>query len=148
MQMPVDFTVISKNDSVYNFHIPNNWFVKKTGATMLSKWYGFNSLNKKYTATVSIPEGISNVIIDPTNRLADINYLNNSKKFPLSLAYDANIVTQASRIKYELFAGPNIWWNGYDGLKLGIDVNAGYFNYRNKFDASVWFNTGAFQNSY
>jgi hypothetical protein len=148
MQMPIDFTVLSKTDSVYNFYIPNTWFTKKTNATILPKWYGFNSLKKKYKATVSIPGGISNVLIDPTNRLADINYLDNSKRFPISLAYDANIYNQSNHAKYELFAGPNIWWNGYDGLKLGLDLNGGYFNYKNKFDASVWFNSGVFQNSF
>lgn len=148
MQMPIDFTVISKTDSVYNFYIPNSWFTKKTNATILPKWYGFNSLNKKHEAIVSIPGGISNVIIDTTRRLADINYLNNSKKIPLSLSYDANIITQPGRTRYELFAGPNFWWNAYDGMKLGIDLNGGYFNYKHKFDASIWFNTGAFQNHY
>ena len=39
--MPIDFTVLNKNGESQNYHIPNTWFVKKTNATVLNKWYGF-----------------------------------------------------------------------------------------------------------
>jgi len=145
MQMPIDFTVVSKTDSVSNYYIPNTWFVKDTKATVLPKWFGWDNLNKTYKATIKIPEGISNVIIDPTNTLADINMLNNSHKFPVSLDFDSKIYTGADHTKYRLLAGPDIWWNKYDGLKLGLDLNGNYYNYRNIFDAKVWFNTGILQ---
>ena len=35
MQMPIDFSVIDKNDSTYKVHIPNTWFIKKTDAKVL-----------------------------------------------------------------------------------------------------------------
>ena len=35
MQMPIDFSVIAKDGKIYNYHIPNNWFIKKTDATIL-----------------------------------------------------------------------------------------------------------------
>ena len=40
MEMPIDLTIDSKFGTRYNFHIPNNWFVKKTSATVLPP--GFN----------------------------------------------------------------------------------------------------------
>ena len=29
MQMPIDFTVIANDLKKYDYHIPNNWFIKK-----------------------------------------------------------------------------------------------------------------------
>ena len=145
MQMPIDFSVITKNDSVCNFYIPNTWFAKKTSATTLPKWFGWDNLNKTYTAKVTVPDGISNVIIDPTGTLADMNMFNNSYRPPITLAFDSKINTYPDRKNYELFAGPNIWWNSYDGIKLGLDLNGDYYKYKNIFDAKVWFNTGVLQ---
>src|SRR5207249_843327 len=57
MQMPIDFTVFSIDNKSYNFHIPNTWFVKKTNATVLPKWFGWDKLQPSYKAHVIIPEG-------------------------------------------------------------------------------------------
>ncbi len=146
MQMPIDFSVIDKNDSVYNYHIPNNWFVKNTTATVLPRWIGWDKVKPTYTATVTIPTEISNVIIDKTNRLADVNMLNNSKKFPVKYEFDSKIYNPSNWTKYELFARPDVWYNGYDGIKLGLNMNGNYMNYKHIFDATVWFNSGLGQN--
>lgn len=148
MQMPVDFQVKAKDGKQYDFHIPNTWFVKKTDATVLPKWTGWDKLNPTYEARVIIPEGISDVVIDTTNRLADINMLNNRYKFPLSLALDARIVNYPDRTKYELKARPDIWYNGFDGMKAGIHMNGSYMNYNHVFDLSIWFNSGLWQQNY
>jgi hypothetical protein len=145
MQMPIDFSVITKSDSVYNYYIPNTWFIKKTDATVLPKWFGWNNLNKTYQATVTIPGRISNVVIDPSNALADINMFDNSYKYPIRLSFDSKIYNRPDRTQYELLAGPDIWWNSYDGLKFGLDLNGSYYNYKNKFDLKVWMNSGILQ---
>ena len=71
----------------------------------------------EYTANVSIPDGIKNVLIDPTHRLADYNMLNNSIKFPVRFRFDHQIENDPVWEKYELFWRPDIWYNGFDGLK-------------------------------
>jgi len=146
MQMPLDFAVVAKDDSVYNFHIPNNWFVKKTKATILPRWIGWDKVKPEYTATVTIPSGIEDVVIDPSTRLADVNMLNNNKKFPIKYRFDSKIYNPPNWMRYELFARPDVWYNGYDGLKLGLNINGNYMNYKHIFDATVWFNTGIAQN--
>ena len=146
MQMPIDFSVINKKDSIYHFHIPNNWFIKKTDATVLPKWFGWDNLNKTYQATIQVKEGISNVIIDPSGKLADLNMINNSYRLPLSMRFDPKIEMSPDRKKYEFMACPNIWWNSYDGIKLGFQLGGSYFNYKHIFDLKVWGNTGVFQN--
>lgn len=146
MQMPLDFAVIGKNDSIYLYHIPNNWFVKKTKANVLPRWIGWDKVKPDYTATVNVPGGIADVVIDPTFRLADVNMLNNSKKAPIKYRFDHKIYNPSDWTKYEMFARPDLWYNGYDGIKVGLNMNGNYMNYRHIFDATVWFNTGLFQN--
>lgn len=146
MQMPIDFSVIGKNDSIYSFHIPNNWFVKKTSATVLPRWIGWDKVKPTYTATVKIPSGIYDVLIDSSTRLADVNMLNNEKKFPVKYRFDSKIYNPADWTRYELFARPDIWYNGYDGIKAGVNMNGNYMNYKHIFDLTVWFNMGIGQN--
>jgi hypothetical protein len=77
MQMPVDFTVTTKTGSKQSYHIPNTWFEKTTAAAVLPRWTGWGMLNKKYSARISVPEGIKHVQIDTSNRLADKMMLDN-----------------------------------------------------------------------
>ncbi|MBN8696440.1 MAG: M1 family metallopeptidase [Bacteroidetes bacterium] len=146
MQMPIDFTVIGKNDSLYHYHIPNTWFVKQTKATVLPRWIGWDKVKPEYTATVNIPSGVADVIIDSSTRLADVNMLDNNKKFPVKYRFDSKIYNPSDWTRYELFARPDIWYNGYDGIKAGLNLNGNYMNYKHIFDATVWFNTGIGQN--
>ncbi len=142
MQMPLDFSVIGKNDSIYSFHIPNNWFTKKTTATVLPRWIGWDKVKPTYTANVIIPSGVYDVLIDSSTRLADINMLDNEKKFPVKYRFDSKIYNPSDWTRYELFARPDIWYNGYDGIKTGLNMNGNYMNYKHILDATIWFNTG------
>jgi len=142
MQMPIDFTVIDKNDSIHRFHIPNTWFVKETDATVLPKWTGFADLNRVHEAQVIVPDGIKQVIIDPTTRLADVNMLDNSSYTPLSIEFDHQVYNSPDWRKYELSARPDFWYNGFDGLKFGLHVNGGHYNLHHVFNAFVWANSG------
>lgn len=146
MQMPIDFSVIGKNDSIYSFHIPNNWFVKQTSATVLPRWIGWDKVKPTYTAIVKIPSGVYDVLIDSSTRLADVNMLNNEKKFPIKYRFDSKVFNAADWTRYELFARPDVWYNGYDGFKAGVNVNGNYMNYKHIIDVTLWFNMGIAQN--
>jgi hypothetical protein len=122
MQMPIDFDVITEDDSVYHFYIPNTDFIKDTRAAVLPKWFGWDKINPEYTAKVNIKGKIKDVIIDPSYRLADFNMLDNSKVFPVSYAFDSKIYNTPDWRTYELFTRPDIWYNGYDGFKAGLHV--------------------------
>jgi aminopeptidase N len=142
MQMPIDLRVISKKDSVYDFHIPNTWFTKNTDATLLPKWYGWDVINPTYTTKINIPGGISNVIIDPTQRLGDAYMLDNSKKFPVHFYFDSQIYNTPNWRWHEIYLRPDLWYNGFDGFKYGVHFNGSYLQYFHKFDANIWFNSG------
>lgn len=148
MQMPIDFSVQGFNDTVYNYHIPNTWFVKSTNAKVLPKWYGWGKLNPEYKAQVVVPSGIYDVKIDTTGRLADINPLNNTLKFPLLIEYDAQLRTYADKEHYRVKIKPDFWWNSYDGIKAGANLKANFFNLKHVIDAKIWLNTSIMQSKY
>jgi hypothetical protein len=145
MQMPIDFSVTAKDGKNHDFYIPNTWYEKQTNATVLPRWIGWGKLQPTYQAVVTIPSGIQQVRIDTTNRLADINMLNNSSHFPLKMSFDHRIYNRSDNRYYELFARPDLWYNGFDGLKTGVHFNGNYMRYKHLFDANLWFNTGLFK---
>jgi len=145
MQMPIDFTVIAKNGETYNYHIPNNWFVKETEASVLPKWHGWDLIHPEYSTIIDIPSGIQEVIIDPTNRLADAYMPDNNSKCNTTFNFDNQLWEYPDWKNYEIKYRPDVWWNNYDGVKVGLNLNGGYLRHHHLFDATVWFNTGKLQ---
>jgi len=148
MQMPLDLRVISKKDSAYDYYIPNTWFEKQPDSaqaahhfTTLSKWYGWDKLQPTYDAVVTIPGGIKNVIIDPSQRMADIDMLDNRKRGGVEFRFDSHIYPYPSWEKYRIYMRPDIWWNAYDGIKLGFNLNGNYMNIKDNFSFTGWINT-------
>jgi hypothetical protein len=142
LQMPIDFTVTANDGHEFKFLIPNNWFVKKTSATVLPRWISFDELQREYTATVDIPTGIANVQIDPTYRLADSYQLNNSLKLPIETTFDSHIRNWPDRKTYEGFVRPDVWYNGYDGGKVGVHFHGSYLKYKHEVWFTAWLNSG------
>ncbi len=145
MQMPIDFKVIAKNGRQYDYHIPNNWFIKKTAATILPKWHGWDLINPQYSTEINIPSEIDRVIIDPTNRLADAYMPDNNSKYNTTINFDHQLWQYKDWTNYEIKYRPDIWWNDYDGIKAGLNLNGGYMNHHHLIDATVWFNSGTIQ---
>lgn len=152
MQMPIDFTVTDKDGAKHDFHIPNTWFEKKTHATVLPKWYGWDNLHSTYTATVTVPEGIRNVQIDTSFRLADIYIMDNykSRGLPfspkaLALKLDGGVSAPWDRRHNRAYVRPDVWYNPVDGIKLGAHLEGDYLYSMHKIDATVWVNTHFFQ---
>jgi hypothetical protein len=150
MQMPLDFSVTSNNGSTTNYYIPNTYFVKKTNATVLPKWYGWDLLRPTYTAKLVVPGGLKVIQIDTTHRLADIDMMDNYKRPNMKLAPESHtrrwehfIYNTPDWKKYNAFLQPDIWWNAVDGAKIGLNLHGSYMNYLRKLYVTVWFNTRA-----
>ena len=92
--------------------------------------------------TVRSPKGIDNIIIDPSNRLADAYMVNNSLNKNVSVEWEDFVWSYPDWKKYELSVRPKLWYNGYDGIKTGIRFTGDYMNYHHKLDATFWVNTG------
>jgi len=146
MQMPIDFRIIAKDGKTYNYHIPNNWFVKKTDATILKKWQGWDLIYPEYEVKLDIPAGIEEVIIDPSFRLADAYMPDNSSKFNTKINFDHKLYEYPDWKNYEINHRPDLWWNNYDGLKIGYHLNSGYLRHHHLFNINIWYNSGFFQN--
>ncbi|MBA2408161.1 MAG: M1 family peptidase [Chitinophagales bacterium] len=146
MQMPLDFRVVAKDNQEYNFYIPNTWFKKQTDATILPKWYGWDKLHNFHSAEVKIPSGIKDVIIDPSKRLADVYMPDNRKKWKATLHFDSEISSIPDWKNYQLHWRPDIWYNAVDGIKAGLHLEGNYFQIKNKFSLSAWYNTTIFKN--
>ena len=142
MQMPIDFTVISKAGETKKYHIPNTWFVKKTDATILDKWYGFGKIHKLHSVIIRSPKGIRDVVIDSTKRLADAYMVDNSLHKNISLELEDFVWSYPDWKKYELTLRPKLWYNGFDGFKTGIQFTGDYMDIHHKFDGTFWVNTG------
>lgn len=148
-QMPIDFAVINKNDSAIHYHIPNTWFVKTTSANVLPRWIGWGpKLKTTYTATVDIGKSnsIKQVIIDPSYRLADIDWTNNYYPFKTEVNFDWKVYKPINWRYYEMKVFPALWYNGFDGLKIGANLTGDYLRFKHVFDFTLYFNTAAGQN--
>jgi hypothetical protein len=144
MQMPVDFTVYTKDSRQYNFTIPNTYYFKKdSGLTRLPMWKGWGKLNPEHTVVIAIPANsrIDNIVIDPTQRLADVYQLDNSSKLPYRFTFDKGRKLAMDRKRYVYEWRPDIWYNSIDGFKTGLHLEGNYMNYRHVFGATVWYNT-------
>lgn len=142
MQMPIDFTVYTK-DSSFKFYIPNTYFQKKTDATILPMWKGWGLLNETYKAKIILPPNskIKNVQIDPTYRLADVNQLDNSLHQPTTFVFDNLKSKPVDRRNYQHFCRPDVWYNSVDGIKIGMMMNGSYMNSYQTFNSTLWYNT-------
>ncbi len=158
MQMPIDFQVTDKAGNVYDYHIPNTYFEKKTEAKILPKWTGWDKLNEYYTATITLPKVadaktkadkkigfLDNVVIDPSDRLADINQYNNRLKSNIDWKFDSHTFKYPNRKKYTILYRPDIWWNAYDGIKFGGYMSGSLMRKKYKFSLLLGFNTRLLQ---
>ncbi len=146
MQMPLDFEVIGKDSSVQKYTLPNTYFHKDNYGNVLPRWLGWGSLNPTHKVTINYSKAIQDIRIDPTHRLADINELNNSWKCPVLFTFDHQINNPADRKHYLLKARPDVWYNNYDGFKVGLHVNGNYMGIKHVFKFTAWYNTGVMSN--
>jgi hypothetical protein len=152
MQMPIDFRVMDHHGRTFDYHIPNQYFVKKTDAEVLPKWTGWDKLRPTYTARVAIPDAyegkklkLAEVEIDPSFRIADAHILDNSNPRKVDWNFDSHVWNFPEWKKYQVYYRPDIWWNGYDGFKVGWHMNGNYLNSKHKFHLTTWFNTRLLQ---
>ncbi|MEI7802792.1 MAG: M1 family aminopeptidase, partial [Bacteroidota bacterium] len=145
MQMPIDFSVETKDGKTENYTIPNTWFAKSGGVTVLPKWYGWDKLEPTYTATVTSASKIKNITIDPTHRLADIYMPNNSWKCSTKWKFDSQISNPLDWKHYVVKWRPDVWYNAVDGIKPGLHFEGDYMKWRHVFDLNVWWNSKLLQ---
>ena len=152
-QMPIEFTVTDKKNNELHYYIPNTWYDKSFSAEsktmILPRWIGWGEkLAPTYTAKIIVPNKIKQVTIDPSHRLADVDETNNSNHLPVVLKFDSKIYSFPDRHHYTMYLGPDLWYNGYDGMKVGVKLTGSYLGYKDVITAAVWVNTRLGQQPY
>ena len=146
MQMPLDFRVLDKAGNTKDYHIPNTWFIKKTDANVLNRWYGFGKIYPQHKVIIRSKLGIKDIIIDPSSRLADAYMIDNSLYKNISIELEDFVWSLPDWKTYQLTLQPRLAYNGYDGIKTGMRLMGDYMDYHHKFDGTFWINTGLNQN--
>ena len=143
MQMPIDFTVTTKDNKTYRYYIPNTWFIKDSiNQKVLPKWYGWDLLHPTYTAFITVPSPIKTVDIDPTRTLADKDLTNNKwgNHGIHTTQFDHRVPNMARWDKQRNYLRPDVWYNSVDGVQLGLHSEGSYIGKYN-YSATVWGNT-------
>ncbi|MFM6984362.1 MAG: M1 family metallopeptidase [Chitinophagaceae bacterium] len=147
MQMPIDLTVSDRSGKSYQYLIPNTYFAKQEGRTVLNTWKGWGLLNQTYVDTIVLDHKIDVIEIDTTNRLADIYRIDNRMKrseykLPLKSKLNKGIAMGNSFNYRNMSWRPDLWFNAVDGMKVGLNTHFEYAKVKHVLDISVWYNTG------
>ena len=147
MQMPIDLTVKDKSDKNYEYLIPNTYFNKQEGRTVLKTWKGWGLLNQKYVDTIVLNKKIKTIEIDTTHRLADIYRLDNRMEgnnyaLPSKVRLDKGIAQTSSFNYQNVYLRPDLWFNAVDGMKIGMHSRIEYAKVKHVLDFNVWYNSG------
>jgi aminopeptidase N len=140
MQMPLDILIKEVDGAEYELHIPNKWYIKPTDAYILPKWEGWGKLVKTYEFKLQTGSKLEDVIIDPSNRLADVNKMNNHGIKPIKIGFDSRISALPNWRSYEINWRPIVWANRLDGILYGIHLNGNYMNTKHNFKLNLWQN--------
>ena len=71
----------------------------------------------------------------------------NRFKGNIDFSLDYGIKKWANLRQYELLARPDIWYNSYDGIKIGTSVKGHYLKTHHVFRGNVWVNSGGLRNN-
>lgn len=145
-QVPIDFSVIHSKGDTAHYLIPVNYFHKnEPNRTVLPYWFGWDKLNRTYTARVPLKNGYEKIIIDPTLRLPDINLLDNSTGSIFSKA-DYSFMRPSWKMvnweRYSINFYPYIWWNANSGMQFGLGTNGQYYRDQRRYNALLFYNSG------
>ncbi len=146
-QMPIRLTAFNKQGGSETYFIPNTWDVPAGTQNVLPKWFGWGQIQPRYTARVSAPGGLKEVVIDTSYRLADIYAPDNSFRPGLGLSrgvdvrFDWGRRLPLDRRRYRLALRPDVWYNAIDGVKAGIHLEGNYMQTLHQLEGTVWFNT-------
>ena len=138
MVMPLDVLIIKKDGEKIRVTVPVSDYIKP-GAQNLPVWKGWDKLNESYYIYTN--GKIKDVIIDPSDRLADINRINNVAKLKKSLLLDKGNGMPLNYLgTYLLQMRPDLWYNYYDNVKVGFHLDGNYAARKNVFNLDAWVN--------
>jgi aminopeptidase N len=141
MSMPLDLKITDADGNTSNYILPNSNFAKDgDSAKVLNKWTGWGKLNKTHTVSITTSNKVKQVEIDPTQRLADYNPIDNQWKRTPTWYLDKGRYPTSDVRKVTIGIRPDIWYNTVDGVKVGLNVERKYGVLKNT-QLAAWYST-------
>ncbi len=109
----------------------------ENGSSEQVEWFGQEASGEVVFQTQS---PVEKVIIDPENKILDVNYLNNVSGWNQHEIYIEHPLVQYNpRTSIGVSWYPTTWYNDIDGLKFGVNLERAYDQTRKKVTLSAWF---------
>ena len=143
MVMPVGLVIQSKGDENPQLvNIPVSYY-KKPGWNNLQPWIGWGKLRPEYTFELNVPGNVKRIFLDPSQRLADINRMDNVWPRAPHLSFDKENGKDNSFLGgYKMQLRPDVWYNSEDGIKAGFKWNGQYAMRKHVAELLGWYGTG------
>jgi len=151
LNLPVKFTVFGKDYKTQNKSyiissslnlFPTTESTKFNGVEVLKKpWLGFGEVEKSYSAEINPGFKVIKCVIDTSNLLIDFDGTNNQTGSPYVLRFDKLKFKPTERRYYEIYHRPDIWYNAFNGIKVGYHIEGSYLDFKDKFKFSIWYNS-------
>lgn len=142
MVMPVDLRIRLNDGSIMDVTVPVSNY-RKPGTFNAPQWTGWGSLRPVYNLRLSLPTGISGVVLDPSYRLADINRMNNFHHRLIGITFEKeNGPERDYRTGYNLRWRPDFWYSYLDGVRTGVKLSGDYAARRHMFNLYTWYQSG------
>lgn len=147
--MPLDILVTYDDESREVFYVPQHLMLGKKPHESL--YYGNNPrielepwrwTDETYQITLErAGRTVSEVIIDPTFRLADVNRLNNTWPSPREVIF-AQPLTE-SWDKYTITYRPSLWYGEVAGIRAGLAAQGSYLFGNNRTEGRFMLTSGS-----
>lgn len=112
---------------------------KETGKVKTKRTLKIAPVENEYTVKAHENEKI---IVDPKALLPDVNYLNNRPGTAVGYHFNPFIKPESQFTEYVVDWRPDLWYNSFDGFKVGGVVNGTYMNQLHNFTLRAFYNTG------
>ena len=133
---PIDMAVIwETQDTSFYTIAPEGMRYKKPHYELLPDWGQFRKLNDKYECSITSPQNIKKVVLDPYNLLMDIDRTNNQSGFwwPTEVRFDYLKYDRVPVNQYALRLRPDFWYDDPNGVQLGFHAHGSYLEIEKKF---------------
>ena len=139
--MPIDLDITLKNGKQVHYHIPIDNSAKEEKDRKILPYWHFSK--KKYRATVELEDEIDFVEIDASQRLMDVNRLNNrSGLLPEMDFVFMRPQSIAPPLGAYLWEGwPLVFYNDKDIAKIGFKLEGGYLDMEHLMNLGVSYKT-------
>ena len=101
-----------------------------------------NSFDNIYTASFELNKEVNSFHLNSKGLIPERNTLNNSNQIPTSFTFNALKLPDFNADTLQITWRPDIWYNQFDGVKLGARIKSNYQKEWYKLDAGVYYSLG------